>query len=95
MMRAERTAGQSAHGRENDNMDTADEGAVGGQPEEVERASPESLRRDTVIMRQASRRLARLRQEDWEEDEDVQMSGARLTGKKSGSVMTASDIVIK
>ena len=94
-MRAERAAGQSAQGRENDNTDTADEGAVGGEPEEVERASPESLRRDTVIMRQASRRLARLRQEDWKEGEDVQMPGARLTSKKSGWVMTVADIVIK
>ena len=94
-MRAERTAEQNIQGSEVEIIPAAEEGAIGGQIEEIERASPETLRRDAVIMRQASRRLARLRHEEWEDDEDLQMAGTRLTGKKSGSIMTASDIVIK
>ena len=46
-------------------------------------------------MQQASRRLAQLRQEDWEDEDDPRIQGARLAGKKSGSVMTADDVVMK
>ena len=67
---------------------------IAEQPQNaIEPASPETLRRDRAIMQQASRRLARLRLEDWEED--ARMPGTRLAGKKSGSVMTAADVVMK
>ena len=57
-------------------------------------ASPESLRRDRKLMREAVKRLSRLRLDD-EDDDLVSTDGSRNTGKKSGSVMTATDKVRK
>ena len=59
-----------------------------------EQASPESLRRDRRLMRQAAKRLSRLR---WDSDDDEQSNndGKRTSGKKSGSVLTATDKVRK
>ena len=94
-MQAERAAERGILSQEDASTPPADEGATGGQPEPVDQATPESIRRDTVIMRQASRRLARLRQEEWEDDEDLELASPRLAGKKSGSIMTAADIVVK
>ena len=94
-MKADKAAERRTHTPEEASVIASEEGAVGGQPEEAEQASPETLRRDTVLMRQASRQLARLRQEDWEDDEDLQLATSHLAGKKSGSIMTASDIVVR
>ena len=91
----EQAAQDSGQEIENNDTFTVDEGAVGGQLEEVRQSSLETLRRDAVIMRQASMRLARLQQDDWEDEDDLCVAGTRLTGKMSGSVMTASDFVIK
>ena len=63
--------------------------------DDIENASPETLRRDRALMQQASRRLARLRLEDWEDEDDTRLQGIRLAGKKSGAVMTAADVVMK
>ena len=57
-----------------------------------EPASPETLRRDRRLMREAAERLNRLRFEE-DDDEQIGSDNTRTTGKKSGSVMTATDKV--
>ena len=56
-------------------------------------ASPETLRRDNMLMREARMRLADLRQDDFDEDDDRFTYGPRRNGKKSGSTMTGADVV--
>ena len=63
---------------------------------ELEQASPDILRSDRALMREANRRLANLRQEEIDdEDGPLGLFGSRLAGKKSGSIMSAADIVVK
>ena len=59
-----------------------------------EPASPETLRRDRRLMREATRRLGRLTLREFEADEQNGESNAKTTGKRSGSVMTATDKVV-
>ena len=72
------------------------DGAEGGQAVEVGQASPETIRGDRELMRAATHRLATLRQDEWEdEDGPSELIGVRLAGKRSGAVMTASDVVVR
>ena len=71
------------------------EGAVGGRRYDDDQASPETLRRDRALMREASRTLARLRLDDYDDGEEQGPLGTRMSGKKSGAVMTAADRVVK
>ena len=58
-------------------------------------ASPQTLREDARLMRQAANRLARLQLDD-SDDEDFGVSrNGRYHGKKSGAEMTAADKVEK
>ena len=56
-------------------------------------ASPQTLREDTRLMRQAASRLARLQLDDSDDEEFGFGRNARYHGKKSGAEMTAADKV--
>ena len=60
-----------------------------------EPASPETIRKDKKLMRQAARRLGCLRLREWDEAELDGLSAAQKAGKKSGSTLTATDKVVK
>ena len=57
-----------------------------------EPASPETLRRDRRLMKDATKRLERLR---LEQDEDAPLRSTGSRGRKSGSVLTATDAIVK
>ena len=57
-------------------------------------ASPQTLRRDRRLMREAARRLQLLRF-DRDDDDQIAEDNTRTSGKKSGSVITATDKVKK
>ena len=90
-----------------DNFETgssiSDEGAAGGrqvesdeeQEQETEQANAQSLRQDMQLMSRAARRLAKLRLDDSDDEEVEGLDGTRNAGKKSGSVLTATDKVRK
>ena len=80
---ADTTAASPERGLEEDSEDS-----------DSEAASPETLRRDRRLMRQAAKRINRLRF-DQDDDENIESDTPRSTGKKSGSVMTATDKVRK
>ena len=81
----------------------ADDGATGGHDidsdEELEQipdqANAVSLCQDMQLMSRAARRLARLRLDDSDDEEVEALDRTRNAGKKSGSVMTATDTVRK
>ena len=58
-------------------------------------AKPETIRRDKKLMRQAARRLERLRLLDLDEAELDAQSTSKSAGKRSGSVLTATDKIVK
>ena len=70
------------------------QGAVGGQQAaDTTIATPQTIRNDARIMRQAMARLARLHMEDSDDDEPATVRTSRSRGKKSGSVLTAAETV--
>ena len=83
------------------------QGAQGGPREESEdteevensdddsQANAQTLRQDMRLMSQAAQRLGRLRIDDSDEDELEGAQGGRRAGKKSGSVLTPTDLVKK
>ena len=61
-----------------------------------ERATPDSLRQDMHTMAKAAERLAQLRADDYDIDDDTtDLQRPRHQGRKSGSLMLSSDIVRK
>ena len=57
------------------------------------RATPENLRKNTRLMARAADRLARLRLDEEMAESDVHAAKTRKQGKKSGSIMLASDVI--
>ena len=71
-------------------------GAVGGESEQQQnQADAHSLRQDLKLMSQAAKRLAYLQLDDSDEEDMSFLQKHRNAGKKSGSVMTPTDIVKK
>ena len=65
------------------------------EQQDEEAATPLTLRQDICIMSRAAKKLAKLRLDDSDEDDnDVSQRGCN-TGKKSGSVLTPTDSVRK
>ena len=60
---------------------------------DTEQATPDSLRQDLRLMRQAAVRLANLQADDSDEDDYGELTRRRNTGKKSGAALTAVDTV--
>ena len=58
-------------------------------------ATPDSLRRDMRLMRQAAARLARLETDDSDDDIGSAIPRQRSNGKKSGATLTANDSIEK
>ena len=67
--------------------------AGGAQGGEVETATPGSLRKNIQLMAQAAGRIARLGEDDGEDEDTTDLSQNKTRGKKSGSLMVASDKV--
>ena len=63
--------------------------------EDSEQASPETLRKDRRLMRRAAERLAQLGTEDSDDETPQGLGRDKKHGKKSGSVMTTTDKVLK
>ena len=87
-----------AHNRDVSEDSEGAEVAADNQPqreETEEAASPSSLREDARLMRQAAERLARLQIDDSDQEDELPISSRRAQGKKSGSLMLASDTVKK
>ena len=65
----------------------------GAHSSERDTATPDSLRRNLQLMAQAAGRLAQLGDDDREDEENGTLSLTKTRGKKSGSVMVATEIV--
>ena len=76
-------------GDDGDGFEQADDEA--GQEAAASYATPESLRKDVKAMQRAAARIALYQQDDSDDEELGLLRKARLNGKKSGSVMTATD----
>ena len=77
---------------EDDNSDS--ELSASGESDD-DTATPETLRRDTALMKRAAARLKRMRRSLREADELCDGHSFKAKGKRSGSVMTATDKVVK
>ena len=60
-----------------------------------EPASPETLRKDRRLMREATRKLRRLEELQMDDEDLIVVGSKKAAGKKSGSQMTAIDKVVK
>ena len=78
---------------ENVEEESDDSESESEQREEEEQMNPQSLRKDFKLMARAAQRLAELGREDLDEDEQSRWPRQRDRGKKSGSIMVASDLV--
>ena len=78
-----------------ENEDSSEGEDEGETVETEQQATPASLRRDKRLMRRAAERLALLSMDDSDDDLHRGLSKLRARGKKSGSVMTAADIVVE
>ena len=58
-------------------------------------ATPETIRKDKLLMRKAARRLEKLRLRELDESEFDTQSTSKSAGKRSGSVLTATDKIVK
>ena len=65
----------------------------GAHSSERETATPDSLRRNLQLMAQAAGRLAQLGDDDREDEDIGTLSLPKTRGKKSGSVMVATEII--
>ena len=76
---------------------TPNQAVLGIQDDDIhhEPASPETVRMDSRLMQDAARRLRRLELAQQGEDDLRALGNTRAAGKRSGSVMTATDKVVK
>ena len=80
---------------ESTNSDRGDTDSVLADERDSDMASPETLRRDRRLMRRAAERLAQLGTDDSEDDSGPDIDRGRRNGKKSGSIMTTTEKVVK
>ena len=73
----------------------SEEELMEGDDTEDDVASPETLRKNKPLMNRAAARLDRMRRSLRDDDDTDNERTAKAKGKRSGSVMTATDIVVK
>ena len=86
---------------EKDNVEESEQGSEVEEREATQEetdegataATPNSVRNDIRLIAKAAERLNRLSVDELEEEEGQDINSSRTRGKKSGSVMLASDIV--
>ena len=78
---------------DSENSETEQEETQAAGADDDSPITPQELRKDIRAMRKAAKRIARLQSDDSDEEEPGEVRKSRRDGKKSGSMLTANEVV--